>query len=335
MDIIDTHTHILPNVIPDWNKLFGHTGFVNLEDILDEDTRDKKMTKNDKFFRRIHCNCFDPIERIKDIGANSIKLQVLSTVPVMFNYWALSEECLITSRYINDDIAKTCLQYPDKFIGLGTVPMQNIEMACEELKRCIVTLGLKGVEIGTNINGKMLDDEIFYPFWQCVEDIGAVVFVHPWDMMGSDRLEKHWLSWLVAMPAETSAAISCMIFGGIYKRFPNIKVYYAHGGGSFINNLGRIQKGYDCRPDLYPEQCSPKKYLKYIMVDSLTHDQDVLAQLIKHIGAKNIMCGSDYPFPLGDPDVGKFSNTLSVEQSKMILYENARKFFNINVDKNI
>ena len=336
--MIDVHTHILPPYIPNWESKFGYPGFIGLEDIKDEATTDKKMMKGDRFFRRVQCNCFDHGSREVDMIKSSVSMQVLSTVPAMFNYWAKPQDCLETSRYINDHIARVCSANPDKFIGLGTIPMQDVDLACEELKRCVIVLKLKGVEIGTHINEKNLDDEMFEPFWKCVEELGAVVFVHPWDMMGGQRLEKHWLSWLVSMPTESAAAISCMIFGGVYKRYPNLKVYYAHGGGSFIGILARIQQGYICRPDLFPEQCDPKNYLKHIMVDSLTHDPDMLQLLLKHIGPDNVMIGSDYPFPLGEPDnVGKAVKNLllkredGLELRRKIFYQNACKFFNIDI----
>lgn len=336
--LIDVHTHILPPNIPNWDAKFGYSGFIGLDDIPDEETKDKNMMKGEKFFRRIQCNCFDHTFRETEMKNSSVTMQVLSTVPVMFNYWAKPMDCLETSQFINDHLSKLCIENPNKFVGLGTVPMQDVGLACEELKRCVNVLELKGVEIGTHINQKNLDDPIFEPFWKCVEDLDAVVFVHPWDMMGGQRLENHWLSWLVGMPAETATAISCMIFGGVYKRHPKLKVYYAHGGGSFMGILARIQQGYDCRPDLFPEKCDPKQYLKHIFVDSLTHDPDMLELLLKHVGPDNLMIGSDYPFPLGEPeDVGRAVKKLlshrdhTLELHRKIFYQNACKFFNIKI----
>jgi aminocarboxymuconate-semialdehyde decarboxylase len=331
------HTHILPEYIPDWEKEFGYSnsGFIKLEDIKDSDTMDKNMMQGNKFFRRIQCNCFNVEARINDINKQNIKMQVLSVVPVLFNYNIPAEDCLITSQYYNNHIESICNKNPSKFIGLGTLPMQDVSLACKELERCILELKLKGVEIGTHINEINLDDEIYYPFWKLVEELGAVVFIHPWDMMGNNRHKKYWGSWLVGMPAETCTAITCMIFGGIYKKFPKIKVYYAHGGGNFIGTKGRIQKGYDCRPDLFPEQCDIRDYMKYIIVDSLTHDSDMLLKLIKELGSSNIMCGSDYPFPLGEYgmiDKMYINSLISLETFKNISYLNACKFFGVNMD---
>ncbi|VBB18427.1 2-amino-3-carboxymuconate-6-semialdehyde decarboxylase [Yasminevirus sp. GU-2018] len=336
--VIDVHTHILPDEIPDWDTKFGRTGFVRLESIKGEITTDKNMVKGGKFFRRVECNCIDPLTRVSEMKKSSVDVQVLSTVPIMFHYWATSEQCLETSRYINDHLSKVCAENPTKFVGLGTVPMQDIDLACTELRRCVKDLKLKGVEIGTHVNGKNLDDVSFDKFWKTVEELDAVVFVHPWDMMGGDRMEKHWLSWLVSMPAETTTAISCMIFGGVYKKYPKLKVYYAHGGGSLIGTVERIQRGFDCRPDLYPNKCSPKEYLKHIKVDALTHDPDTLHMIVSKLGADNVMVGSDYPFPLGEPeDVGRSVRRYVAKYKahnvyRKLMYENASKFFNITVD---
>lgn len=335
-NIIDVHTHILPKYIPNWEQQFGYPGFIGLEEIKDENTDDRQMMKGDIFFRRIQCNCFDPIRRIDDIAKSNVKIQVLSTVPVMFNYWAKPDDCLITSQYINDDIAKVCKENPARFIGLGTLPMQDVDLACKELKRCMQELNLKGVEIGTNINGKNIDDNIFHVFWKLVEELDAVVFVHPWDMLGKERLQNDWLEWLIGMPFETNIAICRMIFGGIYKKFPKIKVYYAHGSGSFIGTLARIQKGYVCRPDLFLQECNPEDYLKYIMVDSLTHDDDMLLKLLKHLGPNNIMIGSDYPFPLGELDpIGKSVNKMNFITNEIrdnIMFKNACRIFKLDVN---
>lgn len=341
--VIDVHTHILPPNIPNWDKEFGYEGFIGLREIKNNNTTDRDMVKGDNFFRRVQCNCFDHDVRKNEMKASSVTIQVLSTVPIMFNYWAKANDCLKTSQYINDHIADICNKEPDKFIGLGTLPMQDVKLACSELHRCL-KIGLKGVEIGTNINGTDLDDECFEAFWKCVEDTEAVVFVHPWDMMGGKRMDKHWLSWLISMPAETATAISCMIFGGIYKRYPKIKVYYAHGGGAYIGIMERIQKGYDCRSDLFSEGCNPRDHINKIMVDSLTHDPEMIKLFIQKIGCDNIMIGSDYPFPLGEPDdVGRavkhlFKDSLKTNLTsdgkqtdilKKICYENACKFFKI------
>lgn len=342
---IDVHTHILPCEIPDWDTKFGYQGFVRLEKIETNDefecTTDKNMIKGGKFFRRVNCNCIDPTTRMNEMKESGITMQVISTVPIMFNYWAKPEHCLETSQYFNNHIASVCVENPTKFIGLGTIPMQDTDLACAELRRCVMELKLKGVEIGTNINGKNLDDPMFDVFWKTVEELNAVVFVHPWDMMGGERMEKHWLSWLVSMPAETTTAISCMIFGGIYKKYPNLKVYYAHGGGSFIGTFERIQRGYDCRPDLYPNKCDPKDYLKYINVDALTHDPDMLHLIVSKLGITNVMVGSDYPFPLGEPeDVGKTVRKYITKYKHdddiyhKIMYENAYKFFDLDLNLN-
>ena len=171
-------------------------------------------------------------------------------MPVMFHYWAKGEDGLDTSRYLNDHIAEVVTQHPKRFIGLGTLPMQSPELATRELERCVKELGMAGVQIGSHVNQWNLSDAALFPVFQAAERLGAAVFVHPWDMMGGDRMAKYWLPWLVGMPAETSLAICSLIFGGVFERLPKLRVAFAHGGGAFPGTLGRIEHGHKARPDL-------------------------------------------------------------------------------------
>ena len=167
----------------------------------------------------------------------------------MFSYWAEPEDCLDLCTILNDHIASVVAENPKRFIGLGTVPLQDPDLAIQELKRCM-SIGLRGVEIGSHINDKTLSDPSLFPFFKTAAELGAAVFIHPWDMVGMDLMKKYWLPWLVSMPAETSLAICSLIFGGVFERLPDLKVLFAHGGGSFPGTIGRVQHGYDVRPDL-------------------------------------------------------------------------------------
>lgn len=201
-------------------------------------------------FRTIDCNCWSCEERVLECNAHGVDVQVLSTVPVMFSYWAKPKDTLDLARFLNDHMSQVVASNPKRFIGLGTLPMQDPELAVTELKRCMTELGLRGVQIGSHINNWNLDAPQLDVFWKAAEELGAAIFVHPWDMDQSERMSKYWFPWLIGMPCETTVAICSMIFGGVFERFPNLKVCFAHGGGSFPGTIGRIEHGFQVRPDL-------------------------------------------------------------------------------------
>lgn len=188
------------------------------------------MFKGDTFFREVESNCYKPEPRIKHMDETGVTVQVLSTVPVMFSYWAKPEDCLDLSRMLNDHIAGICKKYPKRFVGLGTIPMQAPELAVKELERCVNELGLAGIEIGTHINDMPLSDPRLFPVFEAAERLGASIFVHPWDMPNMKLMEKYWLPWLCGMPMETSFAICSLIFGGVFERLPKLKWCFAHAG---------------------------------------------------------------------------------------------------------
>lgn len=308
---IDIHTHIMPDKTPDWVSKFGYDGFISLKP---QNSCQADMMIGDKFFRRVDANCWDPSIRLNEMLESTVSKQVLSIIPVLFNYWAKPKDGYDTSRFYNDYIATTCSNYSDHFYGLATLPLQDVELSCLELERCVKELGLKGFEMGSHVNAYNLNDPVFYPLYQLAEELNISLFVHPWDMMGQAKMEKYWLPWLVGMPAETSLAICSMIFGGIFERFSKLRVAFAHGGGSFPITIGRIQHGYDVRPDLtaIDNPIPPINYLGRFWVDSLLHDEKALLYVIELLGADKVIFGSDYPFPLGDLNGGKW-----IEQSKL------------------
>lgn len=301
---IDMHTHIIPEHLPRFADKFGYGDFIYLDHHKKGAAR---MMKGDKFFREIQENCWSPAVRIEDYEKHNTQTQVICTIPVMFSYWAKPKDALELSKFLNDDIAKTCNAQPKNYIGLGTIPMQDANLAVQELQR-IKEIGLKGIQIGSNINDINLSDERFHPIWKACEELGLAIMVHPWNMMGMDKMVKYWLPWLVGMPAETSRAICSMIFGGVFAKFPNLRVNFSHAGGSFIGTIGRIEHGYNCRPDLVAvdNDVNPREYLGHFWFDCITHDIDTLKFVLKHVGSEKVCLGSDYPFPLGDLEIGKF-----------------------------
>lgn len=326
---IDIHTHIMPEKMPNWTKKFGYGEFIHLEH------RNCKacMMKGDKLFREVEENCYKEDARIKDMDITNVDVQVLSTIPVLFNYWASAKDGHETSRFFNDHIAEAVTKNPKRFIGIGTVPMQDIDLAIKEMWRCVNELKMPGLEIGSNINGKNLSDPYFFPFYEAAEKMSCALFIHPWEMMGSDQLNKYWLPWLVGMPAETARAICSLIFGGVMEKFPKLRFAFAHGGGSFPYTIGRIKHGFDVRPDLVATDntTSPEKYIGKFWVDSLVHDTKAFQFLVDVMGTDKICLGSDYPFPLGESVPGQLIEEMAFEKSiqENFLFKNAKDWLGL------
>jgi len=306
---IDLHTHILPKAWPDLRERYGYGGFAQLDHYRPGCAR---LMVDGRVFREVTDNCWDPARRLAEMDRTGVAVQVLSTVPVMFSYWAGPEHGLDLSRLLNDHIAEVVGRHPRRFVGLGTIPLQAPDLAVRELERCVRELGFAGIEIGTHAGVWNLDEPALAPVFEAAADLGAAVFVHPWDVLGADRMPKYWLQWLVGMPAETALAICAVIFGGVLERFPALRLCFAHGGGSFIGTLGRIEHGFQARPDLcaVDNPVPPRSYLGRFYLDSIVHDPDALRQLIKVVGAERVALGSDYPFPLGEAVPGRLIESL-------------------------
>jgi len=272
------------------------------------------MMRGSKFFREIHENCWNAEVRIEEYKSFGTQVQVVCTIPVMFSYWAKPKDALEISRFLNDHVAELIHLHPRNYLGLGTIPMQDTELAIQELERC-KEIGLQGIQIGSNINDLNLNEPQFFPIFQACEKLGMAILVHPWNMMGEKDMQRYWLPWLVGMPAETSRAVCSMIFGGLFERLPRLRVNFAHAGGSFLPTIGRVQHGFDCRPDLVAidNPIAPKNYLGKFWVDSVTHDPLMLEYVLKLQGSKRVTLGSDYPFPLGDLEIGKFIEDMKLD----------------------
>lgn len=307
---VDSHTHLLPsNGWPD-------TEGVDLRFVLAEDapfSARLEWASDGRLFRKLKRNAFDADSVIAECDATGVDVQVVCTVPVMFNYHLQGESAVRWSRFLNDDLAATCAARASRMVGLGTLPLQDPAAAVAELRRCVTELGLRGVQVGSHVdaadpNGHRgrriipLSAPELRPVWEEAERLGAAVLVHPWDMeWWCDN--KYWLPWLVGMPAETAAAGAALVLGGVLARYPGLKVMLSHGGGALPFLAGRLDWGHKCRPDLVAVDTpgvAPREGIRRLYLDSITHDRDALKFLIDFMGHERVMLGSDYPFPLGE-----------------------------------
>lgn len=326
---IDIHTHMMPDKMPNWTERFGYGEFIHME----HRNCQACMMKGNKLFRAVESNCYDAAERLRDMEQQDTSCQVISTIPVLFNYWAKPADGLETSRFFNDHLAETAAANPSRFIAIGTVPLQDTDLAIREMERCVTELKMPGLEIGTNVNGINLSDPRLFPFFEAAEKLNCSLFVHPWEMMGEQDMQKYWLPWLVGMPAETARAICSLIFGGVLQKLPALKIAFAHGGGSFPFTLGRIEHGFLVRPDLVAvdNPINPKKYLGSVWFDSLVHETNALQFLLNTAGTDKVCMGSDYPFPLGETIPGSLIESMGFDKNlrEKLLYKNALDWLGI------
>lgn len=308
---IDTHAHILPR---DWPNLAEKYADDRFPVIVHTEDR-HRIYKDGKFFREIWANTWDPRLRIDDYARFGVQVQVISTVPVLFSYWAKASQALELHRHLNDHTASICRDHPRHYAGIGTVPLQSPTLAIQEMQRCVEQLGLSGVQIGSHVENWNLDAPELFPFFEAAADLGCAILVHPWDMMGRDSMPKYWLPWLVGMPAEQSRAACCLILGGVLERLPELRVCLAHGGGSFPYTIGRIEHGFRMRPDLVATDNarSPREYFDRLFFDSCVHDPHALRYLVDVAGADRVMLGTDYPFPLGEQEPGSGIAALALD----------------------
>ena len=322
---IDVHTHVLPAHLPRWAERFGYGGFIQLDHHAP--CRARMLRDDGTFFREIEANCWDAETRLRECDDVGVDVQVLSTIPVLFAYHTQPQHGLDVARFLNDHLAAMCAAHPTRFQGLGTLPMQAPALAIRELERCVQELGLRGVQVGSHVRGVNLDDPSLRPIWQRAAELNAAVFVHPWEMMGQETMPRHWLPWLVGMPAESSRALCSVIMGGVLQDAPALRLCFAHGGGSFPGTLGRIDHGWQARPDLCATRIAepPSHYAQRVWVDALVHEPRALALALDVFGPSKLVVGSDYPFPLGESRPGALveQHVADLGVRERILWQNA------------
>ncbi|HWR15323.1 MAG TPA: tryptophan 2,3-dioxygenase family protein [Terriglobales bacterium] len=331
MPTIDIHTHFFPQQWPDFTEQFGTPDWPSIRHT--EPGKAVIMLGN-REFRRIYSACWDPQLRLEEMDRDGVDVQLMCATPVLFSYQRPAEHALEVAKFFNDAALELCSSNPSRLKALCQVPLQDIDAACKELSRCMKA-GHLGVQIGNHVGEKNLDDPGVLTFLQHCANEGAAVLVHPWDMMGRDRMTNYMLPWTVAMPAETHLGIVSLIVSGAFDRLPkSLRLCFAHGGGSFAFLLGRLQNAWEHHP--IARGCcerSPKEYVDRFYVDSAVFDERALKFLIETMSEDRVVLGSDYPFPLGEEHVGRLvrESHLPVAVKTKILGDNAAQWLNLPV----
>jgi len=320
--LIDVHTHVVPRGWPDlgegqpWLRL--------------DSEREAMIMVGSAEFRRIGAECWDPDVRLTAMDADGVDVQVVSPTPVFFGYDTEPAHAARIARIFNDLTLEICSPAEERLVPFCQVPLQDPDAACRELERAVAD-GHRGVEIGNHVGDRDLDDEGVITFLQHAAALGLPVFVHPWDMPTSPRLERWMARWLTGMPAETHLSLLAMVLGGAFDRLPeSLRICFAHGGGSFAFWLGRLENAWHGRPDVVATSAQPPSaYVGRFSVDSVVFDPAALRLLVDTLGASQVMVGSDYPYPLGERPVGRVvdrAEFLSAVDAHALRRGNAERF---------
>ncbi|MEV6604617.1 amidohydrolase family protein [Kutzneria sp. NPDC051319] len=328
MTVIDIHTHSVP---AKWPAL----GWDDAPWLRVDSAREATIMVGSKEFRTVQSNSWDQAERLAHMGEDGVDAQVVSPTPVFFSYDRSPREALRIAQVFNDAALELTGPSNGRLIPFCQVPLQDPDLACQELDRCLDN-GHRGVEIGNHVGDRDLDDVGIVQFLQHCADRSAPVFVHPWDMPASPRLNRWMARWITGMPAETHLSLVAMVLGGVFDRVSdNLRICFAHGGGSFAFWLGRFENAWHQRHDLLgTSEKPPSAYVGRFSVDSVVFEPAALRLLVDTLGVDNVMTGSDYPYPLGERPVGNVvrrSDFLSQQDKDKILGGNAEKFLSLKV----
>jgi aminocarboxymuconate-semialdehyde decarboxylase len=328
--IIDVHTHFVPEHLPAMAGRAGGDLWPVTKCVCGRADHKHVMIAG-KNFRTITDQCWSPHQRITDMDQEGVAIQVLSPMPELLSYWFSAEDTLDFSRQINFQLAQFIESNPDRFWGLGMLPLQDPDLAAKEIKRLKYEFGLQGVEVGTHINGRSIGDPFFSPFFAEAESEGISIFIHALHPVGNDRIVgPPSLSALIGFPTENALAIASLITGGILDKYPKLKIFVSHGGGTISTILPRLTYGWETMEDvrnICPKP--PSYYAKQLYYDTLVYDAGMLNYLMSIVGPSQLMIGSDYPFVIREKNPGHWLGELdiSLEDKNAIKHKNALTFF--------
>ena len=258
-----------------------------------------------------------PEERLKDMDSMGIDIQAISPSPAQYYYWTDGELGLRLARMQNDRVAEIVRAHPTRFVGMGTLPLQDVDKAVVELERVVRELGLRAVEVSSNVNGVDFDDPRFEKFFAKAEELEALIFIHPIGFTDAGRLRDYYLVNVIGQPLESTVAVSRLIFGGVLERHPNLRICVAHGGGYLPYYAGRMDHGYKVRPECQKViSRPPSTYLRQFYYDTVIYTGASLAYLVSQVGSDQVLLGTDYPADMGEADpVGYINSVRSLSRA--------------------
>ena len=297
---------------------------------INDFTSERTAEVNRAQFADIGCRLYGVDQRLKDMDRLGIDVQAISPSPGQYYYFTDPGTGRNAARLVNDGIAGAVAAHPRRLVGMGTVPLQNVELAIAEMRRCVVELDLRGIEIGSNVCGRDLHDAELRPFFAAAEELDVLLFLHPLGFTHAERMREFYFNNLIGNPLESTLAVGHLIFGGVLDRFPGLKICVAHGGGYMPAYWGRMDHGWRARADC-SEHCQhlPSSYLKRLWFDTLVFDQAELGALVRTLGPERLCLGSDYPFDMAEPDPVGFHAMLPDPCREMIVGQNAARLLGL------
>ena len=324
MTIIDVHCHVVPESFP----TAPNTGRESRWPCVCHGTNGQATVMvGEQPFRKIDSRSWDPAVRWRDMDAAHVSRQVLSPMPELLSYWFAPDSGLEMCRWMNDYIAYIVARHPDRFSGLGIVPLQDPALAARELSM-IAESGFAGVEVGSNINGKFLGETDYCEFFAEAERLDLCVFVHALHPIGTDRLKNMPdLVPFAAFPLDTALSAASLIRAGVPERYPALRLGFSHGGGAIIPLAHRLAQGARLTKHFDGALTeSPTEYAANFFYDSLVYDQDYLAYLANSFAPGHVFCGTDYPYAIMEKDPAGFLAAAPLAHPDSVRYEAARRF---------
>jgi aminocarboxymuconate-semialdehyde decarboxylase len=277
----------------------------------------------------------DPVKKIEDMEERKLAFSVLSSTPFSFFYEIDDALSIELAQFQNDQLAEMVKKYPGSFAAMATLPLQVPEAAAKELDRAINKLGLRGIEIGSHVGKRELGDPAFWPVYELLEKKDLPMFIHPHHVAGMDRLQNYYLNNLIGNPLDTTIAAANLIFSGTLERYPNLKVILAHGGGQFPYIFGRLEHGYNVRPECKEKVTkSPRQFMKNFYCDIITHSQEALQYLVSLVGSDHVLLGTDYPYDMGNHqpvDTVSALSGITEEDKRKIMRDNAIALYQLKM----